>query len=145
MNFLWSLGIDTIEKILETALILVIREINELLKLFFESVTQEAIVNPSHARHVDSNNPEMFHLLSRKTRTDQVNTRAEPSILRTPFFETDITTSLQFSHKTMDILLRHLINFTAKAFIDCIKIFDIFILVIHMALNQSFLALNFRN
>ena len=70
MNFLWSLGIDTIEKILETALILVIREINELLKLFFESVTQEAIVNPSHARHVDSNNPEMFHLLSRKSRTD---------------------------------------------------------------------------
>ena len=145
MDFLWSLWINTVEKILEAALILVIREINQLLKLFFESVTQEAIVNSSHARHVDSNNPEMLHLLSRKTGTDQVHTGAEPSIQWASFLETDISTSFQLSHKTVDILLRHLVNFPTKALIDCIKIFDILIFVIHMALNQCFLALNFRN
>ena len=64
MDFFWSLRIDTVEKILETAFVLVIREIYQLLKFLLKSISQETIVDSSHARHIYSNDSKMFHLLS---------------------------------------------------------------------------------
>ena len=63
MDFFWSLRVDTVEKILETAFVLVIREVYQLLKFFLKSVAKETIVDSRHARHIYSNDTKMFHLL----------------------------------------------------------------------------------
>ena len=63
MDFFWSLRIDTVEKILETAFVLVIREVYQLLKFFLKSVSKKTIVDSRHARHIYSYDSKMFHLL----------------------------------------------------------------------------------
>ena len=42
----------------------------------------------------------------------------------------------------MNVLLRHLIDLSPETLIDGIKVLDIFVLVVHVALNKSFLAFN---
>ena len=63
MDLFWSLRIDTVEKILETAFVLVIREVYKLLKFFLKPVAKETIVNSRHAHHIYSDDSKMLHLL----------------------------------------------------------------------------------
>ena len=63
MDFFWSLRIHSVEKVLKTTLVLVIRKINKLLKFLLETVTQEAVVNSGDPCHINAYNAKMFHLL----------------------------------------------------------------------------------
>jgi len=63
INLLGSGGIDAVKEVLKAPLVLVIREVHKLLQLLLEAVSQEAIVDARHARHVDAYDAEALHLL----------------------------------------------------------------------------------
>lgn len=100
-----SLRVDTIEEVLEAALVLIIREVYELLEFFFKAVTQETVVDAGHARYIDPDDAEVFHLLCRKPRSDQVDAATEPAVLWATLLKTNITACFQLGHKPVNVLL----------------------------------------
>ena len=64
MDLFGSLRIHTVEQVLKTSLVLVIRKVNKLFKFLLETVTQEAVVNSGDPRYIDTDDAEMLHLLS---------------------------------------------------------------------------------
>ena len=66
MDLLRCLRVHAVEEVLEAALVLVIGEVNQLLKLLFEPIPQEAVVDAGHASHIDADDAKVLHLLSGK-------------------------------------------------------------------------------
>lgn len=63
INLLGSGGIYAVKEVLKAPLVLVVREVHELLQLLLEAVSQETIVDARNARHVDAYDAEILHLL----------------------------------------------------------------------------------
>ena len=63
MDLFGSLRIHTVEQVLKTSLVLVIRKVNKLFKFLLKTVTQEAVVNSGDPCHINAYNAKMFHLL----------------------------------------------------------------------------------
>mmetsp|Transcript_28733 Transcript_28733/g.38324 ORF Transcript_28733/g.38324 Transcript_28733/m.38324 type:complete len:219 (-) Transcript_28733:85-741(-) len=145
MDLFGCLRVDAVEEVLETALVLVIREVYKLLELLLEAVSQESVVDARHSCHVDANDAEVLHLLGREARSHEVDAAAEPAILRSALLEPDISTCLKLSHQAMNVLLGDFVNFALKSFVDLVEVFQIFMLVVHAPLQKRSFALNLAN
>ena len=99
-------------------------------------------MNAGDARDIDADDAEVFHLLGREARPDQVYTAAEPAVLRAPLFKANVSSSFKLSHQPVDILFRNLVDFTLESLIDLLKVLQVFMLVVHAPLEKRSLTLN---
>ena len=118
MDLFGSRWIDSIEEVFEASFILIVGKVNELFKLFLETVSQETVMDASHSGHIDADYSKVLHLLSGKSGTDKVDAGAKPAVLRSALLKTNITTCFQLGHQTMNVLLGHFVYFFLEAVID---------------------------
>jgi len=142
VNLFWCLGIEPVEKVLQIPFILAVTQIHQLLQLLFETVPQEPIMNPSHSVDINPDNTERLHLLRIKARSDQVYTARVPFILQPSLFKSYVASSVQLSHQSVNVLLRHLIDLFYHRIIDHLEVFKILLSIIQSALDQSHFAFN---
>ena len=75
-------------------------------------------MDASHSGHIDADYSKVLHLLSGKSGTYKVDAGAKPAVLRPALLKANISSCLQLSHQTMNILLRHLVDLLLKTVID---------------------------
>lgn len=97
--------VDAVEEVLQVPLVRIVREVNEMLKLFFESVSQEAVVDPCDPGHLDASDAVESHLLGVEAGADEVDAGGEPLVIRLAFLKPDIAASFQLRHQPVNVLL----------------------------------------
>ena len=102
-------------------------------------------MDTGHPRHIDTDDAKVLHLLGRKTRSHQVNTRAEPTILWTAFLESDVSPRFKLCHEPMDVLFGHLVDLLLQCVSYQFQVLQVLILVRHAAGEQGFLRLYLRD
>ena len=131
----------SIKQVLKRSFVRIIRKINKLLKFFFKSVSKKTIVNTSYPRNTNSVDTKEFHLVRIETWTNKIQARCEPLISYFTFFNPNISSSVQFSQQSVNILFSHSINLFPQSFINSSQILEIFMLIMHPSFYQSFLSL----
>ena len=102
-------------------------------------------MDPCHPSHVDPCNPKELHLLWVEPALGQVVAALKPLVRRFTLLESDVPSCLQLSKQSVDVLLGDLIHLLAERLVDGFQILQVFVLVVHSALDQSFLALQVTN
>ena len=105
-----SRWVHSVEEVLETAFVLVVRQVDQLFKFLFKAVPEETVMNAGDSGYVDADNPEVLHLLSGEAGADEVDARAEPAVLGASLFKADVAPGLQLRHQPVNVLLRHLVD-----------------------------------
>ena len=99
-------------------------------------------MDTSNPGDVYADDPEELHLLRVEPRFDKVNTRAKPLVVWLSLFESDVATSFQLSHQSVDVLFRHVVNLFAETFVDGRQILEVFIFVMESAVDESHFTFN---
>ena len=75
-------------------------------------------MNAGHPGHIYAYDSKVLHLLSGEPGSNKVDAGAKPTVLRSALLKTNVSTSFQLGHQTMNVLLGHLVDFLLEAIID---------------------------